>query len=243
MSTMRTTPSRRNHNNASGQGMKGIISALAMSSEGILAAGTFNRWVGLYDSYGRGDTVGVFPLGAEDEPEGEAEKGITQLIWSACGRYLCIAERGSDGISVWDIRGTGKKLAWLQGRKARTQQRLGVDVIAGEIWAGGTDGIVRMWEGLGMKEGVVEPKWSFQAHEAAVSSAVLHPTGSVLATCSGQRHWESSPDQGWQDSDSDSDSVSNTSSVSSVTSKSSFDSSSQNRSSQISDNSLKIWAL
>ncbi|KAI4119427.1 MAG: hypothetical protein LQ345_000673 [Seirophora villosa] len=143
--------------------IKGIVSALGMSREGYLAAGTFGRWVGLYDGRGRGGSVGAFELPPGAEAEGT---GITQVVWSGDGRYLCVAERCSDGVSVWDIRGTGKQLAWLRGRRAHTNQRLGVEVVGGEVWAGGTDGMVRLWEGgLGVKEGVLDPAWEFKAHD------------------------------------------------------------------------------
>ena len=147
--------------------MKGIISALGLGGEGLLAAGTFSRWVGLYDAYGRGDTVGVFEVRG-DGGEGGG-RGITQVLWSVCGRFLCIVERGSEGIGVWDVRGTGRQLAWLGGRCAMTNQRLGVEVVGGEVWAGGTDGMVRVWEELGMREGLVNPGWEFRAHEGICS--------------------------------------------------------------------------
>lgn len=154
--------------------MKGIISTLGMSCEGILAAGTFGRWVGLYDSGGRGGTVGVFSIkitshSDSDSAEEDEGSGITQVTWSPCGRYLLIAERCSNGIGVWDIRGTGRRLAWLAGRKANTMQRLGIEVReGGEVWAGGTDGAVRVWEGLGRSEGRVERVWEFGAHDGMV---------------------------------------------------------------------------
>jgi len=216
---------------------------MAMSSDGMLAAGTFNRWIGLYAGFGSGDTVAVFPTAAESERESGDGQGITRVLWSICSRYLCVAERGSDGIGVWDIRGTGKRLAWLRGRKAKTQQRLGVEVMGGEVWAGGTDGVVRVWEGLGMKEGVLDPAWQFQAHGDAVSSATLHPTGSVLATCSGQRHWEAPKGGDGVGSDSESDAESISSSTSSADFRSSSSSISQTEASYKSDNSLKLWAL
>lgn len=209
--------------------MKGIVSALGVSCEGMLAAGTYSRWVGLYDGFGRGGNVGVFAVGAEDE--GERGGGITQVIWSACGRYLYVVERASDGVAVVDVRGVGKRLAWLRGRNARTQQRLGVEVMGGEVWAGGLDGVVRVWEGLGRAEGVVDPSWEFRAQGDAVSSATLHPSGSVLATCSGQRR-VLPPKCEIADLDSESDCDS-----------SSLKSASSQRSSQATDNSLKLWAL
>ncbi|MCJ1390713.1 hypothetical protein MMC18_003574, partial [Xylographa bjoerkii] len=190
LSRMKTIPSRRKKIVGGGVGMKGIVSALAMSSEGILAAGTFGRWLGLYDTGGRGGTAGIFEVGKIDEDEDGVGDGagITQLLWSPCARYLCVVERGSEGIGVWDIRSTGKRVSWLRGRKAKTMQRLSVEVVGSELWSGGTDGDVSVWEGLGVQEGLVDPVYEFRAHEDAVSSAVMHSSGTVLATCSGQRH-------------------------------------------------------
>lgn len=258
---MRTTPSRRGGRAAGqGQGMKGIVSALGMSCEGLLAAGTYSRWVGLYDGFGRGGDAGVFPIGADVDAEADDEVGrgggITQVLWSPCGRYLCVAERASDGVSVWDIRGTGKRLAWLRGRNARTQQRLGVEVApAGkEVWAGGLDGAVRVWEGLGLAEGVMDPSsWQFRAHGDAVSSTTLHASGSVLATCSGQRHSPSTHhhhhlsravDDDDESDDSDCSSSSNVlRSTSSLSSSSSSSLSSQGSPEAMMDCTLKLWAL
>jgi telomerase Cajal body protein 1 len=157
-------------------GMKGIVSALGMSSEGVLAAGTFSRWIGLYDGYGRGGTIGVFETKGSQGVEKDkwAGAGIIQLSWSTCGRYLCVVERESDGIGVWDIRGSGKRLAWLQGRYGKTNQRLETGLVGGEIWAGGTDGLVRIWEGLGLSEGDLNPTWQFQAHDG-ISSPFSFP--------------------------------------------------------------------
>ena len=176
-----------------GDGLRGIVSAMDTSNDGLLAAGTFSRNVGLYDGHGRGATNAIFSM--HDHGDGDVDEddtkgnGITQVVWDDSGRYLCVAERGSDGISIWDIRGTKKRLAWLQGRKANTQQRMGTDVLYGEVWAGGTDGVVRVWEGMGMKEGAIDSDWQFTAHNDAINGIGLHPTGTVLATCSGQRHY------------------------------------------------------
>lgn len=183
-----TTPSRRNRGGIRGEmGMKGIVSSLAVSCEGLLAAGTFSRWIGLYDGHGRGGTMGIFHVkGGEGEGEGEGEDadtgiGITQVIWSSCGRYLCVVERGSNGIGVWDVRGTGRRLSWLRGRMAQTKQRLGVDILGSEIWAGGKDGMVRVWEGLGTAEGIVSPTGQFHAHEGTF--IYISCSGLALAPC------------------------------------------------------------
>ena len=240
---MHTTPSRRGGAAGYGLGgMKGIVSALGVSSQGMLAAGTYSRWVGLYDGFGRGGDTGVFAVGAADEVEAERGGGITQVIWSACGRYLCVVERASYGVGVWDIRGMGKRLAWLRGRNAKTQQRLSVEVTGGEVWAGDLDGVVRVWEGPGMVEGVVDSGREFRAHEDAVSSTTLHASGSVLATCSGQRR-AFPPLRVVDDLESESESdCSSPSSLSSMSSVSSTNSSLPGLP-PATDNTLKLWAL
>lgn len=183
LSRVHTTPSRRERgsrwiNSGCEVGMKGIVSALRMSCEGLLAAGTFSRWIGLYDGYGRGGTMGVFEINGIDPDDTDNGSGITQVLWSSCGRYLCVVERSSDGISVYDVRGTGRRLSWFRGRKARTNQRLGVDILGSEIWAGGTDGLVRIWEGVGMLEGNISPSREFEAHDGNFNS--LSPFSCVV---------------------------------------------------------------
>jgi len=145
--------------------MRGIVSALSVqptaspepeteAGTGMLAAGTWTRWIGLYDMAGMGGTVATWGIAeAADTHAGVGGTGITQTVWSACGRYLCVVERKSRGVLVYDVRVAGKMVAWLEGREAWTNQRLGVDFFASEggmeIWAGGFDGVVRVWEGVG----------------------------------------------------------------------------------------------
>lgn len=171
---MPTIPSRRKKMVGGGVGMKGCVSAMGVSgADGVLAAGTFGRWVGLYDGEGRGGTVGVFSVAGEEHSvedgvgvgEGYVGGGITQVVWSACGRYLYVVERMSNGVLVYDVRVLGRRVGWLRGRRARSQQRMGVEAWGREVWAGGTDGVVRVWEGVGEGEGAVDPCWEFRAHE------------------------------------------------------------------------------
>ncbi|KAL1971382.1 hypothetical protein VTN77DRAFT_335 [Rasamsonia byssochlamydoides] len=194
---MPTIPSKRKQIVGGGVGMKGIVSAMAMNpgEDGILAAGTFTRNIALYGSRGSGELIGTFSIAKSAADRHIGGKGITQLLWSPCGRYLYVAERKSQGILMYDIRVTGQLLGWLQGRMAVSNQRLKADIIAvgetesHEIWAGGTDGIVRVWKNPFDTVGQKEPDWEWKVHDDAVTSAVLHPGGGVLATCSGQRHF------------------------------------------------------
>lgn len=156
----------------SSSGIKGIISALAVEqASNVLAAGTFSRHVGLYHAAGQGDCLGVFRVDGTDADRRIGGKGITQLIWSPCGRYLYVVERHSRGVVVYDIRKTGQLLSWVEGRKAETNQRLGVDLFSSshaegglEIWAGGADGNIRIWRNTHCQEGAHLPDLEWRAH-------------------------------------------------------------------------------
>jgi telomerase Cajal body protein 1 len=174
VSRMRTIPSKRHKMKGGGVGMRGIVSALSMQPSenedaGMLAAGTWTRWVGLYDMGGMGGTVATWSIAeAADKDAGVGGTGITQTAWSLCGKYLFVVERKSRGVLVYDVRVTGKLVSWLEGREAETSQRLGIDVFEAEkgteIWAGGKDGVVRVWENIGMTEGAQERSWEWKAH-------------------------------------------------------------------------------
>lgn len=196
--TIPTIPSRRHISKGSGVGMKGTVAALAASPAdasghgSILAAGTWTRWMGTYDIHHTDRVVANWSIADADEKAFRISlggQGIVQTAWSPCGRYLVVNERHADGLLVYDIRGTGQLLAVLNGRRATTQQRLHFDVFQGEtgfeVWAGTQDGTVAVWEEVGMRNDVVEPSWTWKAHESPVGSTIVHSGGSVAATCSG----------------------------------------------------------
>ncbi|KAJ5506869.1 hypothetical protein N7453_005826 [Penicillium expansum] len=195
VSSMPTIPSKRKQIVGGGIGMKGIVSALALnpSGDGILAAGTFTRHVGLYSSNGSGELLGTFSVAKTNANRDIGGRGVTQLVWSPCGRYLYVVERKSDGILVYDVRVTGQLLGHLRGRKAYTNQRMKIDVVSSgpdgshEIWAGGTDGFMRVWRSPEHCTGGKDPDWEFKVHDVQCFT----PMGSVVATCSGQRHFVS----------------------------------------------------
>jgi hypothetical protein len=197
--TIPTIPSRRHISKGSGVGMKGTVAALAASPPAdasghgsILAAGTWTRWMGTYDIHRTDRVVANWSIADADEKAFRISlggQGIVQTAWSPCGRYLVVNERQADGLLVYDIRGTGQLLAVLNGRRATTQQRLHFDVFQGEtgfeVWAGTQDGSVAVWEEVGMRNDVIEPSWTWKAHESPVGSTIVHSSGSVAATCSG----------------------------------------------------------
>jgi WD40 repeat protein len=206
--TIPTIPSRRHIMKGGGVGMKGTVSALAASPAdanggSLIAAGTWTRWVGMYDLHRTDKTVANWrvskAVSADDHVGSLGGQGVAQVAWSPCGRYLIINERHSDGFLVYDIRVTGQLLSVLRGRKASTQQRLSCDVFQSdtyanggfELWGGSQDGVVNVWEEVGLHNDLaVAPSWSWEAHESPAGTTMLHSSGSVVATASGG--WEHS---------------------------------------------------
>ncbi|ROT42998.1 hypothetical protein SODALDRAFT_268436 [Sodiomyces alkalinus F11] len=202
--TIPTIPSKRHLSKGGGVGMKGMVSALASQSPAVsdaplVAAGTWTRWLGLYDPARSNKAVANWSIRGVVEAEfGHRDDdggGVVQTLWSPCGRYLAVNERQASGILVYDVRGTGRPVNLLIGRDASTQQRLSCDVFAGsaatsddggfELWAGSKDGRVLVWEGVGARSGTLDESWDFRAHQSPVGGTMLHPGGSVVATCSG----------------------------------------------------------
>lgn len=252
---IRTGPSKRH----CGWGVKGIVSALSISLEDLLAVGLFSRRIGIYQT-GQGQPMTSFQLfGHERSDDGQTDiggTGVTQCSWSPCGRYLYVAERQSEGILVYDIRVTGRKLGLLAGRKAMTNKRMGFDVVQSneghEIWAGGTDGRVRVWANPHMTNDVKQPDWGWDAHGDVVASVCRDRSRKYAATCSGSSRYvgipsrPEPPDYDGTESEDDGDSTSDCDSASSDSS--SMTSTSTSSSTIIGngvrpgdDYSLKLW--
>ncbi|KAF2656657.1 hypothetical protein K491DRAFT_691862 [Lophiostoma macrostomum CBS 122681] len=155
-------------------GYKGIVTSLAISppsavnDPGILAAGTRNRQIGLYDFEGDGGLITHFSLpgslsagdGASaidtkpaawrrDPLEERMGDGVSDMKRSPCGTYLYIAENMSDALLIYDVRKTGLAVGFCVGRKAMTNHKLGFDLFQGragmEVWAGDIEGNMRVW--------------------------------------------------------------------------------------------------
>ncbi|KAI1470132.1 uncharacterized protein F4812DRAFT_470113 [Daldinia caldariorum] len=211
---VKTIPSERHISKGGGVGMRGTVSSLAAQPPdadfaSLVAAGTWTRWVGLYDFALPAASAAVATWSVASAAARDARvagDGVVQTLWSPCGRYLLVGERKATGVLVYDVRVTGKLLGWLAGREALGNQRISCDVYPGqdgvgggaagfEVWSGTTNGTVKMWEGVGTREGAHEPAWSWDAaRNSTVGSTCVHQSGTVVATCSGS--WEFPNDDG-----------------------------------------------
>jgi hypothetical protein len=209
--TISTIPSTRSKLKGGGRGFKGWISALTLSPPttfaggGMVAAGARTRHVGIYDATS-GAEITTFSLpGTVDgkklvnaNMQHIIGDGVSSLKYSPCGKYLYVAERQSDVLLIYDVRNFSLSLGYCAGRAALTKQKLGFDVwnagaspydIEGtshEIWAGGTDGVVRVWRDPYVKEGAVEPDEFVQigSGDAPVVGTMVHPSGGLaVAAC------------------------------------------------------------
>lgn len=178
--------------------LKGFVSAMDVDQQyNVLAAGTLSRQVGLYDHGGHGECIGVFSVGGTEADSVVSGSGITQAIWSRCGRYLHLAERKSNGTMVYDIRKTGQLLSWTVGRNAMTNQRMKVELAMGQgtreedIVAGGTDGYVRRWKAPHLRGGAINCDSAMELCPNPVNSIGVHQLGNVLLTANGSRVFES----------------------------------------------------
>lgn len=205
---------------------------------GLLAAGTWTRSLGLYDLLRSGECVATWSVKGAAQEAGVGGRGVLQTVWSPCGRYLVVNERGSTGLLVYDLRGTHRLLGALEGRDGRTNQRLSCGAFPGsegtggfEVWAGTKDGGVVVWEGVGNLDGGVEPSWDWKAHGSAVGATAMHMSGSVVATCSGA--WKF-VDEDEESSESSDESGSEASTASRSSPKSQI---------VVEETSLKVWSL
>ncbi|TLD34413.1 hypothetical protein E2P81_ATG04578 [Venturia nashicola] len=169
-------------------GPNDIISTMDLSVEDMFAMGTWGRKVAIYAGAGRGELVTTFSPDQIEDDSNRFGEGISQVKWSPCGRYLYVGERHSAGIHIYDIRVAGKRVGCLMGREAKTAVKLSFDVVptteGSEIWAGGTDGKIRMWRNPEQRGGAVswDEEWSVHGENDMVCSTLVHGSGSIVAT-------------------------------------------------------------
>lgn len=152
--------------------LSGTISDFDYNCQGMLAVGTYERQLGFYSDFGGGELLWALNL-AEiyDSPTPTGPQGIMWVRWSPDGNYLYVVERQSDVVLVMDVRKHDHAVSVLTGRHAMSSQRLGFDLIHDDyghhVVAGGTDGVVRIWENPSTcNEESKRPDAEWKAHDS-----------------------------------------------------------------------------
>ncbi|KAI7827182.1 WD40-repeat-containing domain protein [Gamsiella multidivaricata] len=226
-----TVPTRKSR-----KGQKGVISCLAFNPDhsDLYAAGSYLKTIGLYDARAdellmllrdRGSpfssstsnatktTTTITTNNKETETGTRRQKtdmgGVTQLQFSHDGQYLYSASRQDSWIRCWDIRNTAQVLYRLERPGEVTNQRIGFDVSYDGRWlsTGDMNGDISVFDLSCPQDPQVERlKARIRGHDDVVSAAMFHPSGAILATCSGQRKYDlaldSSSSSGSDSSDS-----------------------------------------
>ncbi|KAI9317267.1 hypothetical protein BX666DRAFT_2019198 [Dichotomocladium elegans] len=171
-----TVPKRK-----SKEGLKGIISCLDFSTDGLYALGSYSQSVGIYDETNHELCLKL----------GGFKSGVTQVRFTPDGQHLFTASRTSDAIQCWDIRNTCDVLYDLP-RQGRTSQRLTFDLdpSGNVLVAGDHDGNILFYD---ISASATENRLlrSFKGHHDTSSCTTFNPTYPwLLASCSGQRKFD-----------------------------------------------------
>ncbi|KAK7475492.1 hypothetical protein BaRGS_00033248 [Batillaria attramentaria] len=147
------------------KGQQGIISCFAAhpSDPAIFAAGSFRGDVALYSAPG-GDMSSVF--------RGQ-QGGVTHMMFSSDGLRLYAGGRKTNQRMYFDLDSTNKFL--LSGNHNGK-------VSVWDLETPPYDNPITSWP-------QVDPVINFQAHRDATNGCSVNPKCSLLATCSGQRHF------------------------------------------------------
>eukprot|EP00794_Sanderia_malayensis_P002859 gene2859-3305_t len=161
----------------------GIISCIASSSQhgNIYALGSFARTIGVYSER---DPDFVFVL------KGHVG-GITQVKFSNNGNYLYSGGRKDPQILCWDLRYPGE-IVWSLKREVETNQRIQFDMhkSGNFMMTGNTNGLISAWDTTDAAVSIPLDVHSFHAHHDAVNGLSLHPYLPLVASTSGQRHYD-----------------------------------------------------
>ncbi|XP_038050304.1 telomerase Cajal body protein 1-like [Patiria miniata] len=166
-------------------GQSGIISCFAVNSEGLYAAGSYSKSIGLYTE----------PSGSMVCMVQGQVGGVTHLMFSPDGNRLYSGGRKDPEIVCWDMRNPGRVLFSLI-RDVSTNQRMyfDLDSTGQYLVSGNQDGTVSVWDTTqppviqgSNGESIIDPILRFKAHSDAVNGVSLNPTMPIMATASGQR--------------------------------------------------------
>ncbi|XP_013421157.1 telomerase Cajal body protein 1 [Lingula anatina] len=174
-------------------GQAGIISCIAFNPMGdMYAAGSYSKSVGVYETE-NGRLLYLF--------QGQVG-GVTHIQFSSDGSKLFTGGRKDPEILCWDMRNPGAVLC-VMSREVLTNQRIYFDIDSSGRYlvSGNHNGTVSVWDTLQppqpqeSSDPVLTPILHFKAHADTVNGVSFHPSLPLLATASGQRHFEISDDE------------------------------------------------
>ncbi|EPX73344.1 heterotrimeric G protein beta subunit Gnr1 [Schizosaccharomyces octosporus yFS286] len=159
--------------------LEGVQSSICLNPQNprMLALGTFNNTVGIYDNYGSRPCQLKFSLATGT--------GVTHMKWSPDGCKLYVGSRKSTSIEVWDTRYAQDMLYEIKDHGGDTNQRISFDTFGYEgLISGGTDGYVSIWQG----NELVEKVNVTDQRNITVAAIEKNPCDSSLITlCYGRR--------------------------------------------------------
>ncbi|GBP69078.1 Telomerase Cajal body protein 1 [Eumeta japonica] len=179
---LRTFETDRPGRDFSEHSVKYPASCFAINNE-ILAVGSWNSSISLYNMSEMG--------------------GVTHMKFTTDGLHLVSGARKDDKLLVWDIRYCTTPINILQ-RVVRTNQRIYFDIspCGKYLVTGNTDGSLKVWDSeyYDWKSGIEkikdDPKlcddgsFRFPLHYDCCNSVSIHPCRPILATGSGQYHFQ-----------------------------------------------------
>jgi telomerase Cajal body protein 1 len=160
--------------------LKGIVSSFSFTPDGaVVAAGSYGGNVGLYNA------EGLEPVGMLYDAH---PSGVSQVMFSADGNHLYTGGRKDDFIHCWDVRNT-MSIVFSIARPVANNQRIAfsLDHTGRYLTSGLQDGRLQVFDVYAQGRAVTE----VQAHGDVVNAASFHPYMHLIATSSGQRHFES----------------------------------------------------
>ncbi|CAK1543190.1 unnamed protein product [Leptosia nina] len=162
------------------------------TNSNLLAVGSWNTCISLYNTNELGTYKSVGKMHGHSG-------GLTHLKFTSDGLRLVSGARKDNRLLIWDIRYYRRPLNILS-RNVDTNQRIYFDISpCGKYLAtGGTDGIVRIWdmnkvnwtEELDAMDNQDNVSFKFPLHQDCCNSISIHPCRPILATGSGQYHFD-----------------------------------------------------
>lgn len=148
----------------------------------LLAAGSYGGNVGIYGA----DNLDPVAMLYEAHPN-----GVSQVLFSSDGNHLYTGGRKDQFIHCWDIRNT-LQIVFSMERPITNNQRMffSIDSTGRYLSSGLQDGTLKVFDLFDRGCVVLD----HQAHSDCTNAASFHPYLPLLATSSGQRHFEDSSD-------------------------------------------------